>query len=1251
MATRFYFSANAYTFNTPSYDGGWNYTTEASRFKLSTSQGTGSPTAGTQIGAWSGTAGQKALDRQYISDPLQAQSISGTFSCMLMTREYAGTDNVDRAWMAVKVIDSSGTVVATLFAHGNATGASTTELVNNATHRTNTYANGANLSSYSCADGDRILVEIGYGNNTAGTSPEASGKWGGTGTDATVGDNATTADRIGWFEVSGNLSFLPGPIVSAIAPDTGPEAGGTSVTITGTGFASGCTAAIASAALTGVSFGSTSSITGVTPAGSFAGNGNVTVTNPNGLSGTLAGGFAYDAPFEYQIWPTAIKAMFLGGFTGAFGYSGGTWPDLIGHASTVDFTQATSGLRPSVATTPAGNFMLNADGSDDYMMGGGVGGIASGVATGFYRWATFIMKPATVSPDAGQALQVWRGDDDDFVQIVAGTGKLSVTAGDTTVAALSNATLLTSDYTRVLVLTNTVNNTKIYLGAGQSSGMSLQATEGNGTWASRWAPGGFFNSFELFNHNNASRYSGQFGRLTFYQSTLAPTLPDIALLDAGLIEYIYGATGGANEYTMVAAPASMVASGINAGLIAQRKIVAEQSSFIASGIDVGLSRGNMMLASSASLTSSGIDAGLTKQSKLTAAVANLVASGIDASLRKQSKITAEVTSYTAVGIDASLTKQSKLTAAPAAIVASGIDVSLAAQRKILASIASLVCSGLPAALARGSGIVAAHATFLASGIDASLRKQSKITAEVAPFVVSGINASIAKSVYMVAAPASYVASGINASLTKQSKLSAEVADVSLTFPPVSLDVAMLAGAGAIVITPNAAGLTKQSKLSAEATALAISGSNTGLLASRKLVAEATSYALSYSTTGLIKASKLTANTASYVLSGIDAGLVKATGAFLTATSASLAITVNDANLLRTLRFAADAGAINITGNAAGLLAGRKIAATVGALSIVGNAAGLYANRKLTAEVGALSIVGNATGLRAQRYLSALTQALTLTGSDTGLYAGRKLAAAATSLAIVGQAASFYRGLALAADAGSLALTVNAANLLRSRIMAAELAAFSIVGNDVVLTTIQLSLSAQSASFVTVFPDVGLVWGQYVPPRQMVISLERTVPLVQIDLQPTVPLVAIDIEKAIPLVQIDLQPTEPLVAIDLERTVPLVSIELGEQPMSLRVGAVAVLGIKTRILGVLDNPDTLSIVVTSPSGVESTYVFGTHALIEYIPDENNPEKDSGRFRARIPCTEASTPGTPWRFTWYTGGETVGVESGQFTVDPV
>jgi hypothetical protein len=217
VATRFYFPATASNTSglTPSFDAGWNYQAEAARCDLKSTKGSSAISAGTQVGAWTATAGQTALDRQFISGPLAAQTISGTFSLMLMVREFAGTDNVDRIITGLYVVNSSGTKVHTLKAIGNS--GTTLEFVANATHRTHTGANAVAITSYACASGDRIVAEIGYSNSTSATTPEASAKWGENATDATINDNATTADRAGWIEFSANLTFASTPVTGTLA--------------------------------------------------------------------------------------------------------------------------------------------------------------------------------------------------------------------------------------------------------------------------------------------------------------------------------------------------------------------------------------------------------------------------------------------------------------------------------------------------------------------------------------------------------------------------------------------------------------------------------------------------------------------------------------------------------------------------------------------------------------------------------------------------------------------------------------------------------------------------------------------------------------------------------------------------------------------------------------------------------------------------------------------------------------------------
>ena len=87
----------------------------------------------------------------------------------------------------------------------------------------------------------------------------------------------------------------PPPTVTGINPSSGTTAGGTSITISGTGFQSGASVSLGGTAATNISVVNSTSITAVTAAHA-AGVVNVTVTNPGGQAGTLSNGFTYVAP-------------------------------------------------------------------------------------------------------------------------------------------------------------------------------------------------------------------------------------------------------------------------------------------------------------------------------------------------------------------------------------------------------------------------------------------------------------------------------------------------------------------------------------------------------------------------------------------------------------------------------------------------------------------------------------------------------------------------------------------------------------------------------------------------------------------------------------------------------------------------------------------------------------------------------------------------------------------------------------------
>ena len=100
-------------------------------------------------------------------------------------------------------------------------------------------------------------------------------------------------------------AFLTRPAITTVSPDYGPAAGGTPVTITGTGFAAGVSVTVGAAAATGVVRVSDSQITAITPASATGGVKTLTVTNTSDKSyGELSTGFRYN-PVISVVTPAA----------------------------------------------------------------------------------------------------------------------------------------------------------------------------------------------------------------------------------------------------------------------------------------------------------------------------------------------------------------------------------------------------------------------------------------------------------------------------------------------------------------------------------------------------------------------------------------------------------------------------------------------------------------------------------------------------------------------------------------------------------------------------------------------------------------------------------------------------------------------------------------------------------------------------------------------------------------------------------
>jgi len=128
---------------------------------------------------------------------------------------------------------------------------------------------------------------------------------------------------------SGLFTYIAPPTVTGIAPPSGPPAGGTAVTISGTNLSGATSVTIGGAGATSVVVVNPSTITAVTPAGTMGAR-DVAVTTPGG-TGSVTGLFTYMAP-EINITGNSVTIVSgdstpsLGDHTdfGSVAVSGGT---------------------------------------------------------------------------------------------------------------------------------------------------------------------------------------------------------------------------------------------------------------------------------------------------------------------------------------------------------------------------------------------------------------------------------------------------------------------------------------------------------------------------------------------------------------------------------------------------------------------------------------------------------------------------------------------------------------------------------------------------------------------------------------------------------------------------------------------------------------------------------------------------------------------------------------------------------------
>ena len=172
----------------------------------------------------------------------------------------------------------------------------------------------------------------------------------------------------GFIVLAGGFTYNPLPTITApLSPNNGKSAGGNAVTINGSGFVSGAAVTIGGAAVTGLSI-TAGQITATTPAGSIGAQ-SVAVTNPDGGSAALAGGFTYNPlPTVTSVSPASapqgtvvtINGTNFGAGTGVSATFGGsaasgvTWLSATQLRATTPSSTASGAKAVAVTTSDTG---------------------------------------------------------------------------------------------------------------------------------------------------------------------------------------------------------------------------------------------------------------------------------------------------------------------------------------------------------------------------------------------------------------------------------------------------------------------------------------------------------------------------------------------------------------------------------------------------------------------------------------------------------------------------------------------------------------------------------------------------------------------------------------------------------------------------------------------------------------------------------------------------------------------------------
>lgn len=200
--TRYYLPSSGPADVSPDF-AAWDNVAFADRVRMVTDR-TDSAVASATVLDQVDPPGTKFLWRQYVSDPLGAQTIAGTVKGQVRTRLQTGDARHNQVNLCIKVVSHSGSVLrGTLLALGAHV---SPNMYTPTIFRNRKAADGDTLASVVVVNGDRLVVEIGTSASIVSVDVD--------GVDASFGDNSatdlpedetTTAANNPWIEFSQDI--------------------------------------------------------------------------------------------------------------------------------------------------------------------------------------------------------------------------------------------------------------------------------------------------------------------------------------------------------------------------------------------------------------------------------------------------------------------------------------------------------------------------------------------------------------------------------------------------------------------------------------------------------------------------------------------------------------------------------------------------------------------------------------------------------------------------------------------------------------------------------------------------------------------------------------------------------------------------------------------------------------------------------------------------------------------------------------